>query len=339
MKIIKYLLIGIVVIVAAFFTLALITPNDYSVERSIVINADKAFIMDNVRSLKNMQKWSPWAEYDPNQKVSYTGNDGEVGSVSRWEGNEDVGVGEQEVTKITDNRVETELRFIEPWESVSNAYVQVDEVEEGYKVSWGFTGTNPFPMNAMGVFMNMDEMIGKDFEKGLNKLKAMAESAPKAEASNGAYPITEIEFDTHTYLTKRGQMSTAEIGAFYGEHLPAIFEAAGKNGIEITGMPAGLYYSYDEENGTADMAAAIPVAATDKVIDGYEQVTIEPTKALKIEYYGGYENMAEAHYAMDDYMKANGLEINELVVEEYISDPGQEPDTSKWLTNIIYLIK
>lgn len=175
MKILKIIGIGLVVLIAAVLTLGLIKPTEFKVERSILINSDKGVIMSNVKSLKNMENWSPWAKVDPSMKNTFAGNDGEVGSIHRWEGNENVGVGEQEITAIAENRVETELRFYEPWEAVNQAYFQLDEVDDGIKVTWGLLGENPFPSNA---FMNMDAMIGPDYEKGLASLKTLCESTP-----------------------------------------------------------------------------------------------------------------------------------------------------------------
>lgn len=124
-----------------------------------------------------MDEWSPWAKRDPDMKHSYTGTDGEVGFISRWVGNKDVGEGEQEITKIVDGeRIETQLRFLKPWKSVSDAFLSVDDSSNGkIKVSWGFTGKNKFPMTIMAMFMNMDKMIGKDFEEGLASLKSIME--------------------------------------------------------------------------------------------------------------------------------------------------------------------
>ena len=110
-------------------------------------------------------------------KQSFTGEDGTVGFVSSWEGNKDVGSGEQEIVKITENkRLDTELRFFKPWKSESDAYMEVDEVDGGTRVTWGFSGVNKRPYNVMMLFYNMDKAVGKDFEEGLTDLKKILES-------------------------------------------------------------------------------------------------------------------------------------------------------------------
>ncbi len=121
-----------------------------------------------------MDDWSPWVKKDPNMEKKITGTDGEVGAVSYWNGNKEVGEGEQEITKIIpEERIESELRFLKPFASTSDAYLQIDEVDvTNSKVTWGFSGKNKFPMSIMMLFMSMDKMVGKDFESGLSDLKS-----------------------------------------------------------------------------------------------------------------------------------------------------------------------
>jgi effector-binding domain-containing protein len=107
--------------------------------------------------------------------------------------------------------------------------------------------------------------------------------------------------------------------------------------LSLAGAPSGLMYTWDMENNVADMAAGIPISEQADV-DGFDIIEVGG-KSLHIQYYGSYEGSAEAHYAMEDYMKENVLELNEVVIEEYITDPVNEPDTSKWLTNIYYMVR
>ncbi|MBC6998656.1 SRPBCC family protein [Cytophaga sp. FL35] len=171
MYIALYILLGIIALV---ILLALIAPKTYHVSRSVVIEKPRSEVFTYLRSLKNMDDWSPWAKKDPNMEKKITGTDGEVGAVSYWNGNKEVGEGEQEITKIVpEQRIESELRFLKPFASTSDAYLQIDEVDAtNSKVTWGFSGKNKFPMSIMMLFMSMDKMVGKDFESGLSDLKS-----------------------------------------------------------------------------------------------------------------------------------------------------------------------
>ncbi len=175
MEIALYILAGIVVLVVI---LALIAPKTYDVSRSIEIRKSRSEVFPYIKYLKKQDLWSPWQKRDPNMEKKFTGTDGEVGAISYWNGNKDVGEGEQELTKIVDNeRVEGELRFLKPWNSTSNCYMQLKDASNGAtEVTWGFSGKNKFPMSIMMIFMSMDKMVGKDFEEGLASLKEMLEN-------------------------------------------------------------------------------------------------------------------------------------------------------------------
>ena len=152
-------------------------PKNYDVSRSISISKPIAEVFDYVRSLKKQDEWGPWAKRDPNMTKEFTGTDGEVGAISSWKGNKEVGEGEQEITGIKENEVvETQLRFFKPWKSQSDAYIKVkDEGNGSTEVTWGFSGHNKFPVSIMMLFMNMDKSVGKDFEQGLSDLKSILE--------------------------------------------------------------------------------------------------------------------------------------------------------------------
>jgi effector-binding domain-containing protein len=102
-----------------------------------------------------------------------------------------------------------------------------------------------------------------------------------------------------------------------------------------------LYYDWNEEDSSADLAAAIPVSPDMEVDDlgDFERIEVPAGKALPIEYYGAYEQIGGAHEAMHKYMSEGGIEIGTPVIEEYVTDPEREPDTSKWLNNIYYPLK
>ncbi|MFD2098318.1 SRPBCC family protein [Flagellimonas iocasae] len=174
MIILLYILAGIVLLI---LILAAIAPKTYNVSRSITIAKPKSVVFEHLKSLKKQNEWSPWARRDPNMEQKFTGTDGEVGFVNYWNGNKEVGEGEQEITKIVEGeRIESELRFLKPWKSTSDAYLITEEVDAATtKVTWGFSGKNKFPFSIMMLFMNMDKMIGKDFEEGLSNLKEKLE--------------------------------------------------------------------------------------------------------------------------------------------------------------------
>lgn len=115
---------------------------------------------------------------DPNMKKEFRGTDGTVGFVYSWDSeNKNVGKGEQKVSSIVEGeRIDFNLLFIKPFEGIATANMSTDSVSENNtKVKWGFKSSMPYPMNTMLLFMNMEEMLGKDLEIGLDNLKTVLE--------------------------------------------------------------------------------------------------------------------------------------------------------------------
>ncbi len=174
MSTLLYILGGVVLLLVI---LAILAPKNYHVHRSIIINKPLADVFEYLKFIKNQDEWSPWMKKDPEMIRHFQGTDGKIGFVARWEGNKQVGVGEQEIKKITKNSsIETELRFLKPFKSESDAYINVEETKDKHtKVTWGFSGENKFPMSIFMIFMSMDKSVGKDFEEGMTNLKAVLE--------------------------------------------------------------------------------------------------------------------------------------------------------------------
>lgn len=169
-----YILLGLVGgFVLIFAILAIMAPKETQLTRSVVINLSQQELYEKLRSLRFSLEWSPWADRDPDQEYSFSGEDGTVGSMYAWKGNKQVGEGEQEVIQLTPHsRIDTELRFIKPFQSISSSWLELEPLgEQQTKVTWGFHTYNKIPMSIFLIFINMEKSLGGDFEKGLAKLK------------------------------------------------------------------------------------------------------------------------------------------------------------------------
>ncbi len=182
MKIVKIILTVLAVIIVLPLLIALFTAKDYAVERQITINEPIEVVFDYIKYLKNQDNFSKWASMDPQMEKSFRGEDGIVGFVSAWESdNPDVGKGEQEIMAIvTNERIDYELRFFEPFESREKAYMVTESAGEGKTlVKWGFKGHMAYPMNLMLLVMDFEAMLAGDFETGLANLKNILENRNK----------------------------------------------------------------------------------------------------------------------------------------------------------------
>jgi Polyketide cyclase / dehydrase and lipid transport len=166
-------------ILTLMLMVAALSKKSYALERTIVVNKNKADTFYFVTSLQNQDRFSKWANLDPAMKKEYVGIDRSVGFISKWEStHKQVGQGEQEITNIVDGeRMECELRFLKPMRAVAQAYFTVTEISENQtKVTWGFTSRMPYPFNIFLIIMNMEKMLGNDFEEGLVTMKRLLET-------------------------------------------------------------------------------------------------------------------------------------------------------------------
>jgi len=154
--------------------IALFVDNEYRVENEILIQQPKVVVFAYVKSLRNQDKFSKWANIYPNIKKTYSGTDRTVGFVSAWEsGHPKVGKGEQEIIKITEGeRIDFEFRFFEPFAVVYSGYMITEAVSTSEtKVRWSFDGHVDYPFNLMLLISSFQNTMKKDFGIGLQNLK------------------------------------------------------------------------------------------------------------------------------------------------------------------------
>jgi uncharacterized protein YndB with AHSA1/START domain len=150
---------------------------DFNFEREITINRPSDAVFAYLKPLRNFESWNPFLKKDCHVKTEYRGTDGEVGFTSSWDGEREVGSGEQEITKVVNGRkIEFELRFKRPFKATNTGYFATESVGGTQtRVRWGIAGNTSFPMTVIGLFMSSEKMIGKEFEAGLNQLKSILE--------------------------------------------------------------------------------------------------------------------------------------------------------------------
>ncbi len=178
MKILKYTGIGLLFVIVLILIVALFTPNKVVYEKSISIYAPLEIVWENVNSLDDLDSWSPWNALDPDIKMEMKGTDGTVGAKLRWESDVDeVGAGTQTITKIEPPYYfQTALKFYDPYEREAISYIKLKEKSNNEVIAtWGFKSEIPYPFNIMSLFSNMEDMMGEDWKKGLEKLKFLSE--------------------------------------------------------------------------------------------------------------------------------------------------------------------
>jgi hypothetical protein len=179
---IKKILLGavilVVVIIAVCVVVVAMQPAHYRVERSATMNAPAPVVFNQVNDFHKWDAWSPWAKLDPNMKTTFEGAPSGTGAVYAWTGNSDVGEGRMTIMDSKPGEaIKIKLEFIKPFAATSDTLFSFKPQGNQTAVTWTMDGDNNFVGKAMCLFMNMDKMVGGDFEKGLAQMKAVAEKA------------------------------------------------------------------------------------------------------------------------------------------------------------------
>jgi hypothetical protein len=174
-------LLVIAVAIAALLAVASTRPPTFRIERSTRIAAPMLQVAELIDDFREWKKWSPWENIDPTLQRTYSGADTGVGAIYEWDGQGKAGAGRMEITEMRAGSerglIAIKLDFLKPWKATNTAEFVMTPTDAGTDLSWAMFGPSPFASKLMGVFIDLDKMVGKDFEAGLVALKRNAEQA------------------------------------------------------------------------------------------------------------------------------------------------------------------
>src|SRR3979490_1134501 len=162
--------------IAAVLVLAATKPDTLRVQRTITVSAPAEKLFPLINDFHQWRTWSPYEHKDPEMKRTYSGAESGKGAVYAWDGNNNVGSGRMEILETSvPSKVRIKLDFFKPFEGHNTAEFTMLPQGDATNVTWLMHGPSPFMGKIMHVFINMDRMVGKDFEIGLANLKKLAE--------------------------------------------------------------------------------------------------------------------------------------------------------------------
>ena len=175
-KILLGIVVMLVVLIAVCLVLVMMQPAHYQVERSATINAPAPTVFALVNDFHKWDSWSPWAKMDPAMKQTFEGASAGTGAMYSWAGNSQVGEGRMTIIESRpSDLIRIKLEFIKPFAATNVTDFTFTPSGNSTNVKWTMSGENNFIGKAFSLFMNMDKMIGADFEKGLAQMKTVAE--------------------------------------------------------------------------------------------------------------------------------------------------------------------
>jgi effector-binding domain-containing protein len=333
MKIFKKIGIWILIIIAILIIISFLLPRSYKVERITYIKAKRSVIHNLTSNFKKWDLWTPWTKASDSTAVfELVGFDGQVGTQWKWTGKV-LGNGEMIVTEIIpDELIAYDLSFNEG-KYQSKGKLVIEAKGDSSKVSWfdeGDLGYNPIS-RFMGLFM--DKMMGPDFEKGLSKLKKVAEER------NNWPEIEEKMMPEQMVLVVRDSAGPATYGQIMGKAFGEVMNFVKNNKLVCRSAPFAIYLKWDSVtmNSVMDLGMAV-----EKAEKGKGRIRVEKIPAMKVliaHYFGPYDKTASVYYAMEKYIKESGMEETGGPWEIYVTDPTQEKDPMKVQTDIMFPVK
>ena len=175
-EIIAIIAVVLAIAIAIVLILAATKPDTFSVRRAATIKAPPEKIFPAISDFHQWTSWSPWEHRDPAMKRTYSGADSGKGAVYAWDGNKNVGSGRMEILDVSvPSKIVIKLDFLKPFEAHNTAEFTMLPQGDATNLTWVMHGPLVFMAKVMHVFINMDRMIGKDFEAGLANLKRITE--------------------------------------------------------------------------------------------------------------------------------------------------------------------
>jgi len=172
----KKIAIVVVLLIAALLAYAATRPDTFRVQRAASIKAPPEKIFALLNDFQRWEAWSPWEKKDPAMKRAFSVVTSGKGAVYSWEGNKEVGQGRMEIAEaVPPSKLAIKLDFLKPFEAHNTVEFTLAPKDGATNVTWAMQGDTPYLAKIVHVFLNMDSLVGKDFETGLANLKAAAE--------------------------------------------------------------------------------------------------------------------------------------------------------------------
>lgn len=178
--VLKKIIIALALLIVVFAAFVAMQPSDFRIARSATITAPPPEVFAQVNDFHNWEAWSPWAKLDPAAKNSFEGASAGTGAIFKWSGNNEVGEGSMTVTESRPSEfIRIKLDFVRPFEDTSTAEFTFKPEGDRTVVTWSMFGQRNFICKGVCLFMNMDKMLGGEFEKGLAQMKSVVEATDK----------------------------------------------------------------------------------------------------------------------------------------------------------------
>lgn len=319
----KKILVILIALLAVLAIIGFLLPRNVRVTRSITIDRPASLIYATVNSFQLFARWSPWQDLDPNMHQTTEGAREGVGARLDWSGNDKVGSGSQLIVASTlDRSVISNIDFGKMGTAKSSLLL----IPQG--PSTRITWTLDMDMGAAPVGryfgLMMDGMIGKDFDRGLGKLKTLVEEMPNVDIAGVVVSTVTLSASPMLVVRETASLETASISKAYADGYAQIGKFMLKNKLRQNGAPRGIDVGMTATTLTFEAGMPIEPAG----VGGGDNVRVVQSyagKALKTTHVGPYENLRTTFAAFRAYMAAHDYTAAGMPISWYVDDPESTP--------------
>lgn len=336
MKVFKILGVIIGLIIVGILILYAIGPKKVYMERSIEINASPAAVYDELNSFETFNQWSPWYKKDTLAEYTMEGPAYGPGAHFSWS-SQILGDGSMTIDSVHENKIILNRMNFGFGDSYARYIIEEQEDQTGTKLTWTYEENPAFQNRIIYAFVDIEDMIGSDYEEGLRDFKTFMEAKSARDTDLG---IEVVETEPITYLGIQSAVvnSSAVISTQMEQLYNTIMSYMNDNEIEAIGMPLAIYTQTGKDS--VEMICGVPVPEGTTEDHGEIMMQkLDAGKAVRAVHTGDYKNLPTTYESVNSFIANNNLKGAGLPYEVYVTDPTQVTDTSQWVTHVFYPVE
>jgi effector-binding domain-containing protein len=323
---------GSILAILLYLLVCMFSPAMYSYKDEIKITGPYKMVFVIINDIKDWPKWYSWQKSDPELVFSKGGRELNKGANFSFESS-DLGKGYVELLEgYQDSTVSAVIKGSKIPNDLEVNWQILPEGTKSVYVNFKARLTGKIPFIQRAYYLGMHKKLDKLFHDDLEGIKTYVEDLVK-----GDFGVEKVTYEGQKYFGKLDIIVNSKIPQFYAKYLPLVYKMLDSMKVEITGPPAGLIFDWEAKSGYVAIMAALPINVKLPNIPGWSYIDVQKAECFKYKNFGSYTTLRNAHAKLTYLMDNSPYTLGQPVIEEYVTSPSQEPDTSKWQTNIYYL--
>ena len=308
-------------------------PIAYKGEQETKIDGSYPLVYLFLNDIKDWPKWYSWKKEDPSLKFSPGGRDINVGASFTYDGI-NFGKGIVEMLESEQDSLVTARMRNSKWPSDLMMNWQIIPQGNQYVYVKCFARLKkPIPFFKRAMYLGLQSKIDNMLKQDIEGLKGYIEGLVHSD-----FGVKQDTFKTTVYYGIMEPVLSYKLPAFFARSFPKIYKYLDSVNVKYIGPPVNLTLDWEGTSGYVYSMAALPIEKKIRPGLGFDILEVNQNPCIKLEHFGSYKTLRNAHAKLDYLFRRNNQVIDKPIIEEYVTSPSQEPDTSKWLTNIYYLI-